>query len=59
MALKALVNHSLGGGVTEGYVQMTVSACASQLSACATRSRSCAECTGSGREREKAYKNRL
>jgi integrase len=24
MALKALVNHSLGGGVTEGYVQMTV-----------------------------------
>lgn len=23
MALKALVNHSLGGGVTEGYIQMT------------------------------------
>jgi len=23
LALKALVNHSLGGGVTEGYVQMT------------------------------------
>jgi integrase len=24
MALKTLVNHSLGGGVTEGYIQMTV-----------------------------------
>ncbi|HEY1474033.1 MAG TPA: tyrosine-type recombinase/integrase [Pseudolabrys sp.] len=24
LALKALVNHTLGGGVTEGYVQMTV-----------------------------------
>jgi len=24
MALKALVNHSLGGDVTEGYVQMKI-----------------------------------
>src|SRR5262249_218644 len=24
MALKALVNHSLGSGVTEGYIKMTV-----------------------------------
>jgi integrase len=24
LALKALVNHSIGGGVTEGYIQMTV-----------------------------------